>query len=84
MVSSLPTYSWGSARIRGQWRMVALLVVGLVGAALFSAPWMTLSLICIAYAASIPFAIRSYRRIKQRTPAAAKAAPAAKPLPSDD
>jgi CDP-diacylglycerol---serine O-phosphatidyltransferase len=70
MVSNLPTYSWGSARIRGQWRMVALLAVGLVGAALFSAPWMTLSLICIAYAASIPFAIRSYSRFRRRTPAA--------------
>jgi CDP-diacylglycerol--serine O-phosphatidyltransferase len=84
MVSSLPTYSWGSARIRGQWRMVALLVVGLVGAALFSAPWMTLSLICIAYAASIPFAIRSYRRLRQRTPAANKVAPVAAPSLTDD
>lgn len=83
MVSSLPTYSWSSARIRGQWRMVALLCVGLIGAALFSAPWMTLSLISITYAASIPFAIRSYNRIKQRTESTARTVttPAA---PADD
>jgi CDP-diacylglycerol--serine O-phosphatidyltransferase len=67
MISNLPTFSWGSARIRGQWRLVALLAVGLIGAALISAPWMTLSLICLAYAATLPFAIRSYRRIRLRT-----------------
>ncbi len=66
MISNLPTYSWGSARIRGQWRLVALLAVGLIGAALISAPWMTLSLICLAYASTLPFAIRSYRRVRQR------------------
>ncbi|MGL4542769.1 MAG: CDP-alcohol phosphatidyltransferase family protein, partial [Polymorphobacter sp.] len=66
MISNLPTYSWSSARIRGQWRLVALLAVGLVGAALLSAPWMTLSLISVTYALSLPFAIRSYRRIRQR------------------
>lgn len=71
MISNLPTYSWSSARIRGQWRLVALLVVGLIGAALLSAPWMTLSLICVAYAVSLPFAIRGYRRIRQRNAAPA-------------
>lgn len=66
MISNLPTFSWGSTRIRGQWRLVALLGVGLIGAALISATWMTLSLICVAYTASLPFAIRSYRRARLR------------------
>lgn len=75
MVSSLPTYSWGSLRLRTEWRLPALLAVGLFATALFSAPWMTLSLVCIAYAATIPFASRSYRRVKQRAAAAATSAP---------
>lgn len=66
MVSSLPTFSWGSVRLRPSQRLPALVVVGLLAGALFSAPWMTLTLACIAYAATIPFAVRSYARLKQR------------------
>ena len=66
MVSSLPTFSWGSVRLRPSQRLPALVVVGLLAGALFSAPWMTLTLACIAYAAMIPFAVRSYARLKQR------------------
>ena len=66
MASSLPTFSWGSARLRPGWRMPALLGVGLFAAALFSAPWMTLSLLSLAYAASVPLALRSARRVRLR------------------
>ena len=66
MASSLPTYSWGSVRLRSEWRLPALLGIGLFATALFSAPWMTLTLACVAYAAAIPFAMRSYRRIMRR------------------
>ena len=71
MASSLPTYSWGSIRLRPAWRLPALAAVGLFVAALASAPWMTLSLLCLAYAATIPFAIRSYARVKRRDATAA-------------
>lgn len=79
MASSLPTFSWSSARLRPEWRMPALLGVGLFAAALFSAPWMTLSLLCVAYAVSVPLALRSARRIRLRARAAtmANAPPAA-------
>lgn len=66
MISSLPTYSWGSVRLRPSYRLPALVGVGLFAGALFSAPWMTLTLTCLAYAISIPFAARSYARLKQR------------------
>lgn len=66
MVSSLPTYSWGSLRLRPSQRLPALVGVGLFAGALFSAPWMTLTLACVAYAMTIPFAVRSYARLKQR------------------
>ncbi len=66
MASSLPTYSWSSVRLRPAYRLPALIIVGLFAGALFSAPWMTLTLVSAAYAATIPFAIRSYRRLKRR------------------
>jgi CDP-diacylglycerol--serine O-phosphatidyltransferase len=66
MVSSLPTYSWGSIRLRPAARLPALVGVGLFAGALFSAPWMTLTVLCVAYAAAIPFAVRSYARLKAR------------------
>ncbi len=70
MVSSLPTFSWGSIRLRPAARLPALVGVGLFAGALFSAPWMTLTLLCVAYAAAIPFAVRSYARLKVREAAA--------------
>lgn len=75
MASSLPSFAWSSIRLRPGWRLPALAGVGLFGAALFSAPWMTLSLISLAYAASIPFAWIRYARVRQRM--AATAAPPA-------
>ena len=66
MISSLPTYSWGSLRLRPSQRLPALVGVGLFAGALFSAPWMTLTLCCLAYAVTIPFASRSYARLKAR------------------
>ncbi len=77
LVSALPTYSWKRVRIRREWRLFALLAVALYAGALFSAPWMTLSLTAIAYAISIPFSLRSYAAVKrQRRDAARDAAPA--------
>ncbi|MGH6729353.1 MAG: CDP-alcohol phosphatidyltransferase family protein, partial [Sphingomicrobium sp.] len=41
MISSIPTYSWLSIRIRRGWRLFALAGVGLLGAALLNEPWLT-------------------------------------------
>ena len=78
MASSLPTFSWGSIRLRPEWRLVALLGVGLFAGALFETPWMTLSLLSLAYAVSIPLGLRAAQRIKQgaMTPDPAAAPPA--------
>ncbi len=65
MASSMPTFSWGSARLRAEWRLVALLGVGLFAGALFTVPWMTLSLLSLGYVVSIPFGIRAARRVRQ-------------------
>ena len=70
MISSLPTWSWGKLRIRPEWRLFALAFVAVIAGGLFSAPWMTLSLIGVAYVISIPFSYLSYQAVKRRTIAA--------------
>jgi CDP-diacylglycerol--serine O-phosphatidyltransferase len=66
LVSSLPTYSWKRVRVRREWRLFLLLFVALFAGALLSAPWMTLSLTALAYAASIPFSVRAYAAVRRR------------------
>ncbi|HEX8484746.1 phosphatidylcholine/phosphatidylserine synthase [Sphingomonas sp.] len=63
MVSSLATYSWGSLRLRRTIRFEALAGVVLLGAALVSAPWHTLTAVTAGYLLTIPFSIASYRRV---------------------
>ena len=75
MISSLPTFSWASIRIRSGWRLFALAGVALLGAALSRAPWITLLVVAALYLALLPFAFASYQRVKRRR--AAAAAPAA-------
>ncbi|WP_260484157.1 CDP-alcohol phosphatidyltransferase family protein [Sphingomicrobium flavum] len=71
MISSLPTYSWASIRIRRSWRIFALAGVALLGAALINEPWITLLVICLSYLATLPFSFMSYQRVKQRRATAA-------------
>jgi CDP-diacylglycerol--serine O-phosphatidyltransferase len=66
MISSLPTYSWSSIRIRPAWRLSALAGVALLGASLLVAPWLTLLLISGLYLVMIPVAMASYARLKRR------------------
>ena len=66
MISSIPTYSWASIRIRSGWRMFALAGVALLGAALISAPWHTLLAVAALYLATIPFGLASFARVRRR------------------
>lgn len=74
MISSLPTYSWTSIRIRRDWRLFALAGVALLGAALIVAPWQTLLLLAGLYLLMIPFALASYAKVKRRRAGAARRA----------
>jgi CDP-diacylglycerol--serine O-phosphatidyltransferase len=65
MVSSLATYSWSSLKLRRNIRFEAIVVVVIVAAALVSAPWQTLTVVCLGYLATLPFSIRSYRRVRR-------------------
>jgi CDP-diacylglycerol--serine O-phosphatidyltransferase len=65
MVSSVATFSWSSLRLRANIRFEALAVVVLFGAALLSAPWQTLTVICAIYLLMIPFSMHAYRRVRR-------------------
>jgi CDP-diacylglycerol--serine O-phosphatidyltransferase len=71
MISSLPTYSWSSIRIRSSWRLFALAGIALFGAALIRAPWPTLLAISLLYLVLLPASYASYARVRRRraTPA---------------
>lgn len=75
MISNVATYSWSSLRLRRTIRLEALAGIALLGGALLTAPWETLTAIALLYLAMIPFSIRSYAKVKQRR--AGLAAPAA-------
>jgi len=87
MVSSLATYSWTSFRLRRTVRFEAILLVVAVGAAAVSAPWHTLTALCLTYLALLPFSIASYARVRRlragaptvATPPSAAPPPAALP-----
>jgi CDP-diacylglycerol---serine O-phosphatidyltransferase len=74
MISSLPTYSWSSIRIRRDWRLFALAGVALFGAALIVAPWPTLLALAGLYLLMIPLGLASYARVKRRRAAAVRRA----------
>lgn len=66
MISSVPTFSWSSIRIRRGWRLLALAGVAVLGAALLSEPWITLLAVSALYLMLLPFSITSYARVKRR------------------
>jgi CDP-diacylglycerol--serine O-phosphatidyltransferase len=74
MISSVPTFTWSSIRIRRGWRLLALAGVALLGAALLNEPWWTLLAISTVYLALLPFSITSYAKVRRRR--AAQAVPA--------
>jgi CDP-diacylglycerol--serine O-phosphatidyltransferase len=77
MISSIPTYSWASVRIRSGWRLFVLAGVALLGAALIRAPWHSLLAVALLYLAMLPFSIASYERVKRRRATQAEPAAAA-------
>jgi CDP-diacylglycerol--serine O-phosphatidyltransferase len=65
-ISSLATYSWTSFRLRRNVRLEAIVVIALVGGALATAPWETLSVAALLYVATLPFSIASYARVRRQ------------------
>ncbi|MCG5244014.1 CDP-alcohol phosphatidyltransferase family protein [Azospirillum doebereinerae] len=65
MVSTLPTFSFKGARVPAQWVVPALAGVGLIAAMMVSQPWWTLSIIGLAYLATLPFSILQFRKLQR-------------------
>ena len=73
MVSRIPTFSMKRFRVPHHYVVPIMLAVGIVAAFLTTAPWPTLTVVGIAYAASIPFTVRSYNRLRRVAEAKAAA-----------
>ncbi|MBC9031771.1 CDP-diacylglycerol--serine O-phosphatidyltransferase [Sphingomonas sp. JC676] len=78
MISSIATFT-PAIRLRRNVRFEAIAVLVVFVAALVSAPWPTLAVMAALYLFSIPFSVRSYRRIRQQRAAAAGSAGAPEP-----
>lgn len=76
MISALPTYGWSSFRIRRSTRLLLMVAIALLVAALALEPWITLAGISVVYLATIPFGLASYARVKRRRAAEAEPSPA--------
>jgi CDP-diacylglycerol--serine O-phosphatidyltransferase len=81
MISTAPTFSLTSFRLRSHVRLWVLVAIALIGGALFTAPWETLSAVILLYAVSIPLSVAGYERVKRRQRAAAQR-PGPEPAPS--
>jgi CDP-diacylglycerol--serine O-phosphatidyltransferase len=84
IISSIATFSLGALRVKRSFRLQAVLLIVLVGGALFAVPWETLSALVIVYLLSIPFSVMRYAAVKRRRARQAAGEPTlplAPPLP---
>jgi CDP-diacylglycerol--serine O-phosphatidyltransferase len=65
MVSRVPTYSFKRLRVKRDWVLPTLLVIGALAAFVTTEPWTTLSMIGILYLGSIPASYIAYRRLRR-------------------
>jgi len=80
-ISNVATFSWGSLRLRRTIRLEAIVIIAIIGGALVSATWETLSVAGLVYLALIPFSVASYAKIRQQRAGHAPAAPVEPSLP---
>lgn len=71
MVSQMSTFSLKGEHVPQKYALPILLAVGLLAGLLASIPWLTLSVIGLAYLVSIPFSITRYRRLRAASELAA-------------
>jgi CDP-diacylglycerol---serine O-phosphatidyltransferase len=79
MVSSIATWSGSALKLRQRIRFEAIAVLVVLAAAIVSAPWQSLTAIALIYLGSIPFSVRSYRRVRRLRAAGQAPASAAEP-----
>lgn len=68
MVSRVPTFAFKKIQVPGRHVIPTLLAAGACFAFLISTPWITLATVGLVYAASIPYAVKIYRRRERTRP----------------
>jgi CDP-diacylglycerol--serine O-phosphatidyltransferase len=66
MVSRVPVYSGKHMRLKPQWVLYLMVLIGAFAAFLVTDPWATLSVVGIVYIVSIPFSVMSFRRLQAK------------------
>jgi len=65
LVSTIPTYSFKTLKISRQWILPTMLITGAIAVFLINAPWLTLSVVGLAYICSIPLSYRAEQALKK-------------------
>ena len=65
LVSTIPTYSFKKLKISRQWILPTMLIAGAIAVFLINAPWLTLSVVGLAYICSIPLSYRAEQALKK-------------------
>jgi len=68
MVSRVPTYSGKRMRLKPQWVVPVMILIGLTGAFLVTDTWATLTVLGLLYVAAIPVSVISFRRLQRTSP----------------
>lgn len=66
MVSRIPTFSLKGIRVPQPYILPGFLILALAAAFMVTAPWVTLPILEIIYAVSIPFALRAFRDLERK------------------
>lgn len=66
LVSRVPTYSFKTSRVPYKFVLPILLFVGLLAAFATSRPWLTITVIGLAYVLSFPLSVRAYAKLKRQ------------------
>ena len=66
LISTIPTFSFKTARIPRAWFLPVMISIAVVATFIVSAPWWTLAITLIIYIGLIPVSIRRYRRLLAR------------------
>ena len=65
MVSKIPTYSFKRVRVPHKYVLLTMLFVGLIAAFAVGAPWLTITILLIAYIISLPLGYRSFKKLQK-------------------
>ena len=65
LVSTIPTYSFKKLKISRHWILPTMLITAAIAVFLINAPWLTLSVVGLAYICSIPLSYRAQQALQK-------------------